>query len=241
MKVSVNNIVLSCEHASHDIPAEYRYLFKGSRALLISHRGWDPGALECAIRLADNLHAPLIKGDCSRLLIDLNRSLHHQQVFSEFTRALLKTERLALINSIYHPYHTQLQQTIARCIAKCGFALHLSIHSFTPVMNGNRRDADIGLLYDPRRQYEAALASRLKECLQNLDRNLKIRRNYPYRGIADGATSHYRKFFADKKYAGLEIEINQRYPLGNDRKSWKQLQNAIIKTLNSAFHDFIVI
>jgi len=231
LKVSVKNTVLSCEHASHSIPAAYRQLFAGSRDQLISHRGWDPGALACAMRLASKLHLPLIKGSCSRLLIDLNRSLHHQQVFSEYTRALPILTRLSIINNVYHPYRERLRQSISRCIAKHGFALHLSLHTFTPVLNGSQRNADIGILYDPRRKYEKAVAVRLQSCLATLEPELKIRRNYPYRGVTDGVTTQCRRDFTGQVYAGLEIEINQKIPLSGERGLWRRLQNNVLLAL----------
>ena len=39
--------------------------------------------------------------------------------------------------------------------------------------------------------------------------DLRVRRNYPYVGYADGLTTYLRTRFAAKLYAGLEIEINQ--------------------------------
>ena len=34
--------------------------------------------------------------------------------------------------------------------------LHVAVHSFTPVLHGERRNADVGLLYDPARPRERA-------------------------------------------------------------------------------------
>ena len=42
---------------------------------------------------------------------------------------------------------------------------------------------------------------------QAMDR--RVRRNYPYRGAADGLTTALRRLFKPKDYLGLEIEINQ--------------------------------
>ncbi|MBF8270560.1 MAG: N-formylglutamate amidohydrolase [Gammaproteobacteria bacterium] len=235
MKVSAKNTLLSCEHASHRIPAAHRYLFRNASDVLASHRGWDPGALECATRLSKKLNLPLLKGSCSRLLIDLNRSLHHRQVFSDYTRLLPKAVRQTIIEDIYLPYRDQLRQTIAANITKRGFVLHLSIHSFAPVLNGSLRDADIGLLYDPHRTHEKNIAARLQLHLITLDPTLKIRRNYPYRGVADGATTQCRREFSGRVYAGVEIEINQKYPLGGDHNRWRQLQDHIILAVNNIF------
>ena len=234
MKASANNTVLSCEHGGNRIPAAYKYLFSGQEKVLQSHRGWDPGALLCARKLSLNLGVPLLYGTTSRLLIDLNRSLHHHNLFSEFTRPLEENDRQAVIRNVYLPYRERLREVIAGRIRRLGFALHLSIHSFTPVLDNAVRNADIGLLYDPRRPREAGFARRLQNCLRSLDSTLRIRRNYPSRGSADGATTQLRKIFSDHRYAGLELEINQKYPLTGDRKNWLRLQNTILQALGLA-------
>ena len=40
-----DSFLFTCEHGGNRIPAPYRRLFRGQRALLDSHRGYDPGAL----------------------------------------------------------------------------------------------------------------------------------------------------------------------------------------------------
>ena len=47
--------LITCEHGGNRIPAPYRRLFRGQRALLDSHRGYDPGALVMAKALASGL------------------------------------------------------------------------------------------------------------------------------------------------------------------------------------------
>jgi predicted N-formylglutamate amidohydrolase len=69
--------LVTCEHGGNRIPAPYRKLFVRQRALLDSHRGWDPGALQMARALSTALRAPLVASTTSRLLVDLNRSAGH--------------------------------------------------------------------------------------------------------------------------------------------------------------------
>ena len=83
------------------------------------------------------------------------------------------------------------------------------IHSFTPVLNGVERDADVGILYDPSRPAEAKLADVLIKSILEREPSLRIRKNYPYLGKSDGLTTTLRQKFGTS-YAGLEIEINQK-------------------------------
>src|SRR3954454_24119921 len=69
--------LVTCEHGGNRIPARYRPLFAGAEALLESHRGYDPGALQLGREIAAALDAPLVSANVSRLLVDLNRSIGH--------------------------------------------------------------------------------------------------------------------------------------------------------------------
>lgn len=240
MKVLTDNLLLSCEHGGNRIPAAYRQLFAGKQAILDSHRGWDPGALVCAKRIAARLEVPLVSNTTSRLLIEVNRSRGHGQLFSEFSRVLPEDARTTIITNHYQPYRDKLQGSIERIIGQMGFALHLSIHSFTPVLDHSPRNADIGLLYDPRRLHEYRFAMCLRDSLRSLDSELNVRRNYPYRGIANSATTDYRKLYIDEQYAGLEIEINQKYPLDGDNRIWCRLQNTIVQGLIQSLERFYI-
>ena len=48
----MDSFLVTCEHGGNRIPAPCRRLFRGQRALLDSHRGYDPGALVMAKALA---------------------------------------------------------------------------------------------------------------------------------------------------------------------------------------------
>ena len=70
------------------------------------------------------------------------------------------------------------------------------------------RRTDIGLLYDPARSAERHLAKQLQAAL-SAGTGLRVHRNQPYRGVADGHTTGLRRHFDEHVYAGLELEISQ--------------------------------
>ena len=225
-----HKIIISCEHGGNHVPPEYREQFRGKQSILQSHRGRDSGALELAKALAAKIKAPLFFSETTRLLVDLNRSLQHRHLFSEFTRncdAELKTEILA---RHYHPYRKKLENEIRKLLSKNGTVLHFSVHSFTPRLGKVVRHADIGLLFDPRRRNEQILCHNLQTLLRNAAKGLVVRRNYPYRGTADGFTTYLRKRYGERQYLGIEIEINQKHVHGN-RAQWKRLQKQIINAM----------
>jgi predicted N-formylglutamate amidohydrolase len=109
----------------------------------------------------------------------------------------------------------------------------LSSHSFTPVFNGRVRNADVGLLYDPARPGEVAMAACWKAAFAGHASALRVRRNYPYAGKNDGLTSSLRRRFAPGHYVGIELELNQALVLAQAR-SWRRLRAAVLTTLQAA-------
>lgn len=208
-----SGIIISCEHGGNQIPAWLSNLFKDKNQLLQSHRGWDPGALFLAERIVARFHCPFVFEKISRLVIDQNRSLTNKQVFSEITTSLSPEQKEKVVLDIYKPYRRTITSTIENLLKKHRRVYHFSIHSFTPVLNGVTRNADMGLLYDPRREIEKTLCLKLIRRLQNEIPGIRIRRNYPYKGTSDGLTTALRKRFSDRRYAGIEIEVNQLHSL----------------------------
>lgn len=234
MKASAEPIVITCEHGGRRVPPELRAVFRGHAALLRSHAGWDPGALLVARHLARALGAPLHAVTVSRLVVDTNRSRHHPRLFSMLTRPLDGADRARILARYYLPFRGAVESALARRIAAQGSVLHLSVHSFTPELDGERRDADIGILYDPRRRAEARFARRLRAALQQCLPGLRVRCNYPYRGSADGFTTHLRGRHGAGQYAGIELELNQHL-VARPAATWR----AVRRGLTAALHDAI--
>lgn len=225
--------LVTCEHGGNRIPAQYRDLFAGQSSLLRSHRGYDPGALAMARDLAKKLGAPLICSTTSRLLVDLNRSPHHPQLLSEFSRNLPNAARREIIEHYYQPFRTRAEQAVASAIGTGHRVIHLSSHSFTPELKGIERQADIGLLYDPARPGEVALCREWLAILKTRAPDLRVRRNYPYTGKSDGLTAYLRKRHAAACYIGIELEINQLIVRGGGL-AWSNLRNCLTETLAMA-------
>ncbi len=226
-------LLLTCEHGGARVPARYARSFTGARTTLATHRGLDLGALQLARELGRRLDVPLLSCTVTRLLVDANRSLHHRQLFSEFTRGLPEDERARIVERYWWPHRDAVDEALRAGLEASGTVAHVSVHSFTPRWNGVEREVDVGLLYDPSRASERALASRWIAALAALEPELRLRRNRPYRGTADGLTSALRKRHAATCYAGLELEVAQRFPLG-DPDRWRRLRRSLAESLRDA-------
>jgi predicted N-formylglutamate amidohydrolase len=229
LKASARKLIISCEHGGYAIPASYRKYFKDQQPILKSHQGWDKGALKLARELAVSVRSPLIAAETSRLLVDLNRSPHHHHLFSEFTRDCDKDTRHKILREYYFPYRMHVENEITKALNENKPVIHFSIHSFIPRLGSEIRNTDIGLLYDPKRKSERYLCITLQSILQDQTQNLIVRRNYPYRGNADGFTTYLRKKYPGSIYIGVEVEINQKHV--NHTDHWKSLRKHIINSV----------
>ena len=226
-------VLVTCEHGGNRVPADHAPLFKTLQAALQTHRGLDFGALLMARELAAAFHAPLVHSTVTRLLVDLNRSVGHRRLHAEPVREAPAAVRERILAGHYRPYRAEVEAAVQAAVARGQRVVHVSSHSFTPELDGEVRSADIGLLYDPRRAGEVALAARWKTALNEVAPTLRVRRNYPYEGRNDGLTSSLRRAHGPGVYVGVEIEVNQATVFGPPR-CWAQLRASLIASLRTA-------
>src|ERR1700730_16223817 len=168
--------------------------------------------------MARAFRAPLVISTVSRLLIDLNRSIGHPHLFSVPTRGATAKLRAKIVEQHYLPYRLQVEGLVKQSVSRGRRVIHISSHSFTAELNGKVRRADVGLLYHPGRRGEAELCARWKASLAAVVPQLRVRRNYPYAGKADGLTSHLRVLFPRGAYVGIELEASHRIMLPDGRR-----------------------
>jgi predicted N-formylglutamate amidohydrolase len=204
-------LLLSCEHAVNTVPPDYSGLFAGHREVLATHRGFDRYALEIAEHLARTFHAPLLVTKVTRLLVDCNRSRGSRNLFSPYSRPLGREERVRILTAWHTPHQEAVAGEAERIIATGAMAIHVAVHSFTPVLHGRVRTADLGILYNPARPGEKSLCARWLAELRRGAPDLRLRRNYPYLGKTNSLPTLLRERFPDAKYLGIELEINQGY------------------------------
>jgi predicted N-formylglutamate amidohydrolase len=203
--------VVTCEHASNHIPAAYLYYFEDAKSVLKTHRAIDIGALVFFQKTIQNLDVSFSKyGKASRLLVELNRTIGNKQLFSEYSNNIPQQAKDQILAKYYHPYRNEVTAVIQELINQGFIVIHLSVHSFTPILNGEERLADVGLLFDSSSDLEKTICRRWQKEIQKVSPEIMVKLNYPYLGIADGFTTFLRKKFT-KNYAGLELELNQKH------------------------------
>lgn len=200
--------IFVCDHAGRRIPKRLGDLGV-SAADRTRHIAWDIGIAEVARRLHEALGATLIEQVYSRLVIDCNRAPGHATSIpheSDHTiisgnHNLSDDERRQREGEIFRPYHDCIAQQLATINPqKCAV---ISLHSFTPVWQGQSRAWDAGVLFHK----DAASADIMHQLLVERG-GWVVGKNEPYRMTA---TSDYTiPYHAETRgMPYLEIEIRQ--------------------------------
>lgn len=226
----MSRVVLSCEHARADLPPGFQPGL--APAELQGHLAWDPGAVEVAHELALALGAPLVAGTVSRLLVDLNRRVGDPGLVPARSfgtevpgnQGLSAAELERRVAAFHAPYRRSLQAEVAAAVAQGG-CVHLSVHSYTPVLGASERRYDLGLLFDPGREAEVRLARLLQGALRTAGFDARL--NEPYLGVDEGCTTWLREQHDGSVYAGLELEISQRLDALDRRRVAQAVQRVL--------------
>jgi len=155
--------LVTAEHASVELPFGYSWPEQDKR-LVGDHWSYDPGSSDMARELTKDLNAVGLLSRYSRLLVDVNRPLNSPTLFRdiadgktiELNNKMAAEEKKKRIKYYYKPYHTALK----RILKVHPIRLVLSIHSFTPVYEGARRQVEIGVLFNKRSDLAKSLQKR---------------------------------------------------------------------------------
>ena len=186
INIGINDdYLVICDHASNRIPKKYNNL-ELKEETIKSHRAYDIGASDVALELSSKLNCSLIMANFSRLLIDPNRGLDDPTLIPKLSEnieikgnynikfnneGISKSER---INNFYLPYHETIKKFILERLKKRKIPKILSIHSFTPIWKGRKREVDIGVLWDKDNRLASIFLKSFKE--------VNIGNNKPYNG-----------------------------------------------------------
>ncbi len=203
-------VITTCEHGGNEIPDHLADSFINASKDLNSHLGIDFGARDVFDRLSGKIADFSKYAEVSRLLVDLNRSLKSPDLFSIYTSNLPENMRKMILEEYYHPYRDSVINKIRQYFQSGEWVIHISVHSFTPVLNDEVRKNDIGLLYDPDNGYETECCKIWKRTMEKVMPGIKVLHNYPYLGINEGFTKYLRELFP-VRYAGIELEVNQKF------------------------------
>lgn len=175
-------VVLLCDHASNNIPAQFHDLGLKPDDLA-RHIAWDPGALEVATAMSARLDAPVVYSTVSRLVIDCNRPLHSDRLIvteSDGThvpgnRQLDETARSRRIEAFYRPFHAAVDELLDHRAGAGRDTALVAIHSFNPVYGGVARPWHVGVIFGADRRLADPVLAGLRA-----EANIVVGENQPY-------------------------------------------------------------
>jgi predicted N-formylglutamate amidohydrolase len=181
-------ILILCDHASNEIPPEYRDLGL-PRAELERHIGYDIGAAVMTEALAKTLGAPALLTNFSRLLIDPNRGEDDPTLVMRLSdgavvpgnKNINQSEIDRRIRRFYRPYDRAIKAALHASLQAGMRPIIISMHSFTPVWRGKPRPWHAGILWAKDGRLSEALIGALRS-----DPALVVGDNEPYNGALKG-------------------------------------------------------
>jgi predicted N-formylglutamate amidohydrolase len=200
-------ILLVCDHASRRFPASLGTMGLDPFARRC-HLALDIGAGSLTERLANELNATAVLCQYSRLVVDCNRQLMDPSAYLEFgdgvvipgNRNLHIEEKNMRAEEIYWPYHDAVESQVERLKALGRPPIFIAVHSFTPVLNGESRSWQMGVLWDTDRPTAEFLLHDLREA------GFHVGDNEPYSGKAphDFTVDHHAESIG-LPHVGIEI------------------------------------
>jgi predicted N-formylglutamate amidohydrolase len=205
--LSETPILLVCDHASCRIPKS------------LGDMGLDPFARRCHLAidigagpltetLAASLGVTAVMQNYSRLVVDCNRQLMDPSAFLEYgdgiivpgNRNLHQQDKDLRASALYWPYHVAIGEQIARLRKTGRLPAMISIHSFTPVLNGESREWQMGVLWDKDDQTRRIFVEGLRAA------GYEVGDNEPYSGKApqDFTIDHHAEEIG-LPHVGIEI------------------------------------
>ncbi len=148
-------VLLVCDHASNFIPRALANLGLDETHLWW-HIAYDIGVAEVTRLLSRRLGATAILCGFSRLVIDPNRAPDMPSSIPETVdgvtipgnRNLSGAEREKRIATFFKPYHQAIEGRLRMLAARGPVPAVVSLHSFTPVMDGFERPWQVAALWD---------------------------------------------------------------------------------------------
>ena len=208
---AASSICLVCEHASRYIPASLHRLGLDTHQQQ-SHAAWDIGALALTRALAGRLDAAAVVARVSRMVYDLNRAPEATDAIVARTEdtdipgncGLGDAERAQRYEELSPPFHDMVQAMLDRAP---GVPVLVTIHSFTPVWKGVRRDVELGILHDSDDRLARAM-------LAAAPPGIDARLNEPY-APKDGVTHTLKLHALPRGILNVMIEVRNDL-LGDD-------------------------
>jgi hypothetical protein len=217
----MTSILITCTNATCAVPEAHRELFKGSEDLVTSVEGWEPGALNLAQGLAMKFSTPLIHGDVTRLLIDLEQE--GDMRWSKISSTLPEATRAKLVIRLEEKFRHAIENRLAEDFRRHDAVIHLLIHT-APLLDGS-------ILFEHAGSYQAEIiataAAKLLPQGEVDSTALPLEEKSPFvRWLTDS--------FASEKYGVIRVTVSHSFFLRSIPMRWETIKKSLIQALTNA-------
>lgn len=215
------SFLITCTNATCAIPEAHRELFKGSEELVTSTEGWEPGALNLAQGLAMKFSTPLIHGDVTRLLIDLEQD--GEKRWSKISSKLPEATRDKLVARHATKFRHAIDTRLAEDFRRHDAVIHLLIHT-APIADGRILLEHTGSALAEK---IAAAAVKLLPSSEVDSSSIPLTEKSPYvRWLTDT--------FQSEKYGIIRITVSHSFFLRSVPMRWETIKKSLIQALTTA-------
>jgi hypothetical protein len=216
----MTSILITCSNATCAVPEAHRELFKGSEDLVTSTDGWEPGALNLAQGLAMKFSTPLIHGDVTRLLIDLEQDGEHR--WSKISAKLPEATREKLVMRLEKKFRHAIETRLAEDFKRHDAIIHLLIHT-APLTDGKILFEYIG---SPRAGEIAKAASAHLPGEVDASAHPLIEKSPFVQWLMEN--------FSSEKYGVIRLTLSHSFFLRSVPMRWETMKKSLIQALDNA-------
>ena len=214
--------LFSCEHATCAVPEAHRELFRGEEDVVTSTEGWEPGALNLAQAFSMKFRTPLVHGDVTRLLINLEHDGDAR--WSRYSAKLPEATRLKLADRHERPFRTALSQRLAEHFRRQEALVHLLLHT-SPDLDGR-----VVLESHAKSPLAESLAAAWRDQLHAAELDVLHLHNSPPSTLESWLVSEA----AGGIYVPVRLTVSQSFFLEGRPWRWETLKKLLVESLPNA-------
>jgi hypothetical protein len=211
--------LISCENATCAVPEAYREIFRGSEEVVASGEGWEPGSLNLAQGFAMRFRTPLVHGDVTRLLIDLE--MDGDARWSRFSLQLPEATRHRIVDRHERPYRAQLNQRVGEDMRRHDAVLHIMVHTDAET------DGRVTLQTPPGAVLAAKIAAAWEARLRTNDLDARVYQDCAPQPMAVSLG----RAFSPEQYAQIRLSVSQTFFLEGRPWRWETLKKLLLESL----------
>ncbi|MEP2775075.1 MAG: hypothetical protein ABJQ29_08395 [Luteolibacter sp.] len=217
----MNAFLITCTQATCAVPEAQRELFRGSEDLVHSTAGWEPGSLNLAQGLAMKFSTPLIHGDVTRLLIDLDQE--SEKRWSDISLKLPEATREKLVERHEKKFRNAIEARLAEDFKRREAVVHFLIHT-APIADGTITFEHTGSAFAQK------IATNAEKQLPSTEVNSSctpLMEKTPFiRWLLESNP--------DPKYGIIRITVSQSFFMKSIPMRWETIKKSIIMAIYNA-------